>query len=452
MTSRFHFISSLSRSKKWTLGVVTVFQFWLVCSARPSQDDYGYLAELVDKNIRDVSLNFWHLWGGNLITVVITSIFLKLALLTHVWIAYTIFGLVSTVLIALSLNAGLSLFCPGMPGNERKFISLVVAMAGISNIAFPAHLASIAFTTAAIAHLWPICLFLILIHTLTGRRLPWIFLIVSGLMLTNPNIAEGSAIFGFTALFVVGEQTNLFKRIKTKLPVTQNLTPLLIGQFIGLCLIIIAPGFSSRVAIVGQGNPQSHNKLHSFRSAAIDFVASIIATPAFLSAVVIFAIMVFRQQKNFRLLYNILKDAVVPLLFFTSLFLMLIIGSTFAYAAWHQSLGLVFLSTLLSVILIYEVHLQFNLGRALTVSLLLFIALVFVFDVVSGIGRGVSWDRAYLHNICAIQAENTQDLIGAELRNPISKLGFEDIETWDWIRSDYIRWLKSTPEKTKCNF
>ena len=52
-------------------------------------------------------------------------------------------------------------------------------------------------------------------------------------------------------------------------------------------------------------------------------------------------------------------------------------------------------------------------------------------------------------NICFVKSGQTQSLLSADLLNPISKLGFEDINTWAWMHQDYVLWLESS--KKSCN-
>jgi hypothetical protein len=76
---------------------------------------------------------------------------------------------------------------------------------------------------------------------------------------------------------------------------------------------------------------------------------------------------------------------------------------------------------------------------------------LFVYDLVMGISRASNWDLALKQNFCSVKINQLDNLAGAELLNPITGLGFEDIESWDWMRQDYIFWLKNSEEKFTCD-
>jgi hypothetical protein len=82
----------------------------------------------------------------------------------------------------------------------------------------------------------------------------------------------------------------------------------------------------------------------------------------------------------------------------------------------------------------------------------IFVVVVLVFSMIlirSGLmlsDRARAWDENLLHNICEIQNDSLNNLKGAELRYPPLGLGIEDIETWPWMSSNYVAWVKGLQE------
>jgi hypothetical protein len=419
---------------------------------RPSQDDYGYLASLERSSIFEVVRNFWDLWGGNISTVLLAAIFVKLALLTEIWLAYSLFAVFSIFLIGLAAYAGFSLFLNRCSFEDRFFGSVIFSFIGVSSLAFPAHVASLAFITASIAHLWPICIFLILLWRIKLKRQNVFLLFTIGFLVGNVNIAEGAATTLITLILYIANVEFFRSKWEGRHEKSQNLAPLLVGQIFGLFLIVLAPGFASRLAIVSSTEEDKMGLLHSFFSAFVAFTGAVLTTPAFFFLIVLlFFSLLFGKYK-----FADLRELVVKyrslILMLVILFGMLVTGSTFAYASWHQSLGLLFLGSLVSVVLVVELaKVRSFPNESVILNLLtIFLSLVFVFDVVTGIARGSSWDRALDENICKVKIGETKSLVSADLLNPLSKLGFEDIGTWDWMRQDYVRWLETKVNESSC--
>ncbi len=231
----------------------------------------------------------------------------------------------------------------------------------------------------------------------------------------------------------------------------QNLAPLLVGQVLGLLLIVMAPGFSSRVETVSNNNGDQTHIVRSFLGALVAFSGASLTIPTVLCAIGLLVFFLARGFIKLSDMSTLFKKFLLPLLVFGILFGMLVIGSTFAYASWHQSLGLIFIGSLLAVIVLIELlEIGNRLHNAKMFSFIVFlVSLVFIFDVATGTTRGVIWDRAFNKNICFVKSGQTQSLLSADLLNPISKLGFEDINTWAWMHQDYVLWLESS--KKSCN-
>ena len=62
--------------------------------------------------------------------------------------------------------------------------------------------------------------------------------------------------------------------------------------------------------------------------------------------------------------------------------------------------------------------------------------------------RANSWDIAFQRNYCLVT--NTEDvnieqlpLSGPEIIFPFFHKGIEDIQTWEWMKIGYVKWIKS---------
>jgi hypothetical protein len=131
----------------------------------------------------------------------------------------------------------------------------------------------------------------------------------------------------------------------------------------------------------------------------------------------------------------------------------LIMGSTFAYPAWHQSMGMYVLLLPLAFGLgvINSVRFKWKtLVSALTVASLIIIAVLLRAGVM-GINRSLVWDRNLQENICLLQEDPEASLLGAEIQYPPFKLGVEDVNTWEWMRNKYVGWVNAVPNDIKCD-
>jgi hypothetical protein len=456
MISLQQVIDVLRKMSFWqqiTLALLFILHLGLITNSRPSQDDYGYLNSLQDSSIFSVVESFWNLWGGNLSTILIASVFIKLALISEIWIAYALFGLFSSCLIGWASLAVLSMMRPSMPDHQRLFSALVVALAGVSSLAFPAHLASLAFVTASIAHLWPICIFLILFWRLQKKSRNVLYLFGFGFLVSNLNIAEGVSIAIVTLIAITFHTTNLGRSSGLSFPRTQNLLPLFLGEIAGILTIVLAPGFSRRVEVLDSGYGTDTDFLQSFWNAFVAFSGVIFTSPMFLALCLYFTWALFSRRIKLKIIRKTFSEMFFIFIFLVSLYAMLIVGSTFAYASWHQSLGLIFLISLASLLFIERIREMVEpiSQKYIFVFLIPLLVSLFVYDLVMGISRASNWDLALKQNFCSVKINQLDNLAGAELLNPITGLGFEDIESWDWMRQDYIFWLKNSEEKFTCD-
>jgi uncharacterized membrane protein YhaH (DUF805 family) len=145
------------------------------------------------------------------------------------------------------------------------------------------------------------------------------------------------------------------------------------------------------------------------------------------------------------------SKARLVLIFFAINFVLLILGSTFGYAAWHQSSGLILLLTPASFCIpIVFIRTQTLLKRlrlinkpyALTVVALV-LAILLIRGLVVQENRSSQWDFSLIQNYCLTIESNELPLLGAEIRYWPIDLGIEDVNRWDWMAQEYKSWLRT---------
>jgi hypothetical protein len=133
---------------------------------------------------------------------------------------------------------------------------------------------------------------------------------------------------------------------------------------------------------------------------------------------------------------------------FSTLFTSLILGATFAYPAWHQTLGLLFLLPVTSFIIgarVGKKMVQFKqqvLSKVCNGIVFLLMILILRADYLVW-SSGNSWGRTNATNICALQDGSDAVLANPEIHYPVFNLGIEDVQTWPWIRATYVRWVSN---------
>jgi hypothetical protein len=127
------------------------------------------------------------------------------------------------------------------------------------------------------------------------------------------------------------------------------------------------------------------------------------------------------------------------------------LGSTFGYAAWHQSSGLIFLlAPVAFCIPILSGRIQNILKKSgLAYKNIAMMALVFLLlglmarGVVVQEQRSSAWDTNLTKNFCPVIQSTSSPLLGAEIKYWPIGLGIEDVNRWAWMEEDYRSWLTS---------
>jgi hypothetical protein len=214
--------------------------------------------------------------------------------------------------------------------------------------------------------------------------------------------------------------------------------------------MIISPGFWNR-ANVSVGLPNSLGDLIArFSKSFFAFSFDLITHPA-LYLIFLLSALTFKNVSGVDSL--LIKKTKFMFISSFVLFFVLIFGSTAGYPAWHQSLGL-FIMFSISLYLggvVLSSKIQSITPHVKRFTLMI---VVIIFTVASlrtsyeAAQRANLWDSSFEKNYCLIMKFDGKDstqlyLQGPEVIYPIFNKGIEDIQTWDWMKQGYIKWVKS---------
>ena len=423
----------------WTLVLLSGLRI------RPIQDDYLVLNATSNGSLEEFLKSIWESQGGNLFPYAINALLLApstdqvnfTGLIVFYFLTVIAAGFSSLFLISITLNVKI----------RRLGLLTTVTFFSISIVSFeglfvPSFIGAFSFSLASLAHLWPVILMILafVIYRRNPSLSPLAFIL--GLVVGNSNAGESfsALIFSLTLVFHLIRQ----RQIRSKRFIFAS--TLTSGIFLGLLIMISAPGFSNR-ANNSVGFPDSAaDFMQRLIKAFVSFPADSLSHPGiYISFLLGFS--VFPQLQGLieldQLASQIRKLVSVYLVLITSL----IGGGTLAYTSWHQAFGLSLLLAPLAFSFGLFTGFRFNKGNSRNVRAI-FLGSVLVFSMIllrSGLtlsDRAHDWDRNLLHNICEIQKDSLSNLRGAELLYPPLGLGIEDIETWPWMRTNYVAWVK----------
>ena len=441
-------------SPRYVLTLLLIcIHLWQASLVRPVGDDYTLLRIYSQDGFTSVISHIWNNFGGNITPAVIRALFIATSLDASNWYGFIAFSITTSILVVTSYMILIS-WLTNRSINELTMKDVSVALLAslaIEGLFTPGLSSAYLFGAAAGVHLWPICLFIIFLKLIASNsdKIPKSlflgFLIVvafMGFIVGNSGLAESGAIFLSLLAF------NIWIRARLKIqsrPRFQNaLNTYLLGIAIGLATIFLAPGFSDRNRRLGKIDDGYLELLVSFRSSLASFSGEIITHPIWILAV----LMILLGKNPYEV--NLAKSRWL-LVFITSVFVMLVVGGTFGYAAWHQSSGLIYLLTPAAFCLPFlkkpnEQLSSFAHSPIKTISLFLIsmalIGLLFRGLVVQEI-RNSDWDSNFPINLCSNTKSSQLPLLGAEIKYWPIGLGIEDVNRWDWMAVDYRIWLTS---------
>ena len=441
-------------SPKYLLALLLIgAHLWQASLVRPVADDYTLLRIYSQEGFISSISYIWNNFGGNITPAFIRAVFVTPSLYASNWYGFIAFSMITSLLVIASYLILIS-WLTDRRVNELTLDDVLIAL--VASLAFeglftPGLSSAYLFGAAAGVHLWPICLFIIFLKTIAmvSERIPnylflafLVILILFGFIVGNSGLAESSAIF--ICLLALNVWNMVKPKIQSRLRLHIALNTYLLGIAIGLATIFLAPGFSDRNSRLGKIDDGYMELLVSFRSSLASFSGEIITHPIW-----IFAFLAILLAKN---PYKVNQsNSRWLLVFIASVFVLLILGGTFGYAAWHQSSGLIFL---LAPAAFCFAFIQKQKGKlssfvpspikytSLFLISMVLIGLLFRGLVVQEI-RSSAWDSNFSINLCSSIKSNQLLLLGAEIKYWPIGLGVEDVNTWDWMAVDYRKWLAS---------
>jgi hypothetical protein len=425
---------------------ITIFVFFF--SAGPVQDDYSLLADVSEIGLLQYLTLVWNSHGGNLTPMLLNFLAGSSAIDSFNFISFSLFSISTIAFVSITIILFLNkLLINGVPISPAlKFSISVGTILGFEGLFSPGLIGAYSFTSAAAVHLWPVLLTFTAYFLARSHSRMYLLLFFVGFFAGNSNIAESLAILLLLLLLYFFPQ-------KFDVAVPQSkLIAFFSGAFLGTLAIVISPGFWFRATEkTTQGMPSSITDALSrlFQSTTI-FSFDILTHPTFyifLVAGIVFAKSA-SQLSDIPPRWNFVE------LFFWCLFVSLIFGATFAYPAWHQSLGLLFLIPIFSffsgVRLAKFTRLkQFRWIRVFQVFMVVLLVISVARANILVWDSGRDWHQANAVNICSLRVDSSALVSNPEIHYPPFSLGIEGSQSWTWIRDAYTRWLSNmTPATT----
>ena len=441
-------------SPKYFLVLLLIsIHIWQASLVRPVADDYTLLRIYAQEGFVSFISYIWNNFGGNITPAIIRALYISVSLDTSNWYGFMAFSITTSLLVVgsyLVLVTWLTNRSMRQLTINDVLISLLASLA-LEGVFTPGLSSAYLFGAAAGVHLWPICIFILslkLIESLSEKRsrcgFPGSLLLFTflGFIVGNSALAESSAIFAtLIALTIMLRFSTRGKRVsRFHLAINAHL----LGVSIGLATIFLAPGFTNRNSRLGNVDEGALSLITGFRSALASFSGEVLSHPIW-----IFAILMIPFSEYLIKIDKSRSRFVVA--FFALTFVMLILGSTFGYAAWHQSSGLILLLAPASFCLPIVSSRSQNFLKRLPLRhnrvALAAVGLVLMGLMFRGIAvqenRSSRWDSNLIQNHCLTIASDKSPLYGAEIRYWPIGLGIEDVNRWDWMAKEYKSWLKT---------
>jgi hypothetical protein len=412
---------------------------------RPIQDDYLVLKNLTTGSVIEWVQSIWKFQGGNLFPYSANALLLSMSKSSPTFIGILLFYLSTLALVSFASVAVL-LQITGFRIREvpRRFILIyiLIALASFEGLFVPEFIGAFSFSLASFSHLWPISLFLLMLFFLERRPELWPISIPIGFIVGISNVVESFFAFVFACIFLIvilgnSKKYNIKQRIFS--------AALVINIFIGLLVTISAPGFSNR-ATTSVGFPETPSEFFwRLKLAALSFPLDLFSHPALYLAFVF----------GYFLGKTIWSNATFPSLSLklkflsgmsVSLLLLLIVGGTLAYTAWHQSFGLYQLFCPLFFGLgVHSSRFNLKVVERNFIWVTVLLLLLNIFSIFRAgymiVERGVEWDKTFTANSCLVKQNDTEGLVGSELRYPPLGYGIQDIQKFQWLKDGYVGWL-----------
>jgi hypothetical protein len=417
---------------------------------RPIQDDYFNLESVQQMGVLGYLQDTWHHHGGNIVQFLIHCILILPTTQAFTFWNLGLFFLVTQLVCFWSIRVILAWLCPSGSKLVLFWIPLL-SLAGFEGLFVPGFLGTFGFSLATLAHLWPVIALVVGLLGLRSFPGSWALAFLLGLIAGNSNLGESA--FAVGALFLLLIVHLRFRSISDRIGIAidKNFLGLSLGTLVGTAVIVAAPGFWLR-ASDQVGLPSSFSEFFlRFGKSFASFTADALTHPM---TWVFFFMGVLSAKK---LSQNFTTDFTLRLRVITVgsalIWVALIMGSTFAYPSWHQSMGmyvLLFPTSFGAGLMANSRRLQ-SAAATLMVIASFVMLLAFVRIGVLGVSRAQEWDQNLVTNICSLKVNPESELLGAEIRYPPFDLGVEDVNTWKWMRDKYVGWVNNISHDIKCN-
>lgn len=427
-------------------GLVTINLGSQIFGIRPIQDDYFILGAVSTGSISGLLSSTWKTQGGNLIPYAFSAWAAKYTAvsLSH-WLQIAFLIITVTLIILLSLQF---LSWMGVKNRKSRIVLPLLLILCFEGIFTPLQIAAYSWAQTSLAHLWPILLTFIVIFSVEKSRISPLFCFPAGIVVGNSNSAEALwsilSVLLFIALFFRELELSSIRSTMIKL------VSFLVGAVSGLALMLVAPGFWNR-ANNSVGFPSSIEELFvRFFKSLSAFGFDLLTHPFLFLTFFVSSFYLGASSKN---KINFEKKSKFLFLSASMLFGLLVLGTTAGYPAWHQSLGLFPAFSLGAFVLGIKLE---TMIKNLNFKFLAFIFILTIFlsstislrTSLAVSQRANHWDVDFQRNFCSLI--NSEDakidqlvLSGPEIVYPVFHKGIEDIQTWEWMKTGYIKWLKS---------
>jgi hypothetical protein len=442
-------LSLINIIKRLIVGVIVTQSLVLAFFMRPIQDDYFNLQSVQQLGVLGYLNEVWFNHGGNMVQFLIHCIVLLPTTQSFTYWNLALFFTITQLFCFWAIRLIMFWLLQNKNGNFHFWIPLL-SLAGFEGLFVPGFLGTFGFSLATLAHLWPVMAFVVGLFGLKKFNGSWLIALILGLVAGNSNLGESAFALGAIFLLLISFSKVKDFELKSGIRRDANFYALSIGVFIGTIGIAAAPGFWNR-ASDQVGLPESVTDfLFRFAKSFASFSADALTHPM----VWVIFLLGATFSKSIASDFNAFSLFRSNLIFIGSalIWLALIMGSTFAYPSWHQSMGMY-------ILLFPSGFMLGALSRNRLLSrhakgLLIFMSFVMLFTFLRigtlGVKRAETWDRNLPLNICSLKSNPEAVLYGAEIRYPPFDLGVEDINTWKWMRDKYAGWVGNIPNQTKC--
>jgi hypothetical protein len=435
--------------------LVLIESLAVAITLRPIQDDYLNLQSVQQMGIHSYLIDVWQHHGGNLFQFFAHCIFILPTTKAFVFWNFSLFFLLTEILVIVTIFNLMS-WVLGKTGLYKSFQNWwlpILTIAGFEGLFVPGFLGTFGYSLASLAHLWPICALLLGLSICYRAKRLWPVSLFLGIVAGNSNLGESTVSLIILAFIWYGIKFNHAIRDTIGIRASLDLSLLSLGTFVGTIIIAAAPGFWLR-ANDQVGMPNSITSLlERFVKSFVSFSADAVTHPMVWLVLLLGVFLAARREIDL----STETKARISLLAYgaVAIWFVLILGSTIAYPAWHQSMGMYlflipamyFLGFKHSSKIIIYLKWRFLVNLLIVISLIMSIAFLRIGYL--SLERSSNWDKNLKENICALKINIDSPLKGAEIRYPPFKLGVEDVNTWDWMRQKYSGWVLSISKSTR---